>query len=245
LFFDFPDPAYESRCAVKLSVIIPAFNEEGTLARVVEAVREAPHPANEVIVVNDASTDGTARAIESLGTKIDRAIHHPVNRGKGAALRTGIAAATGDIVLIQDADLEYDPTDYPILLQPILDGKADAVYGSRFKGHGAHRVLYFWHYQGNRLLTLLSNMFTNLNLSDMETGAKVFRREVIQALKLEQDRFGIEPEITAKLARVPGVRIYEVGISYHGRTYAEGKKIGWKDGVQAIYCIFKYGLMRG
>jgi glycosyltransferase involved in cell wall biosynthesis len=199
----------------------------------------------QVIVVDDASTDGTAALIrDRLAEKIDIVIHHEQNQGKGAALRSGISVATGDIVIIQDADLEYDPKEYPHLIQPILDNKADVVYGSRFLGHAPHRVLYFWHYVGNRLLTLASNMFTNLNLSDMETCYKVFRREVIQSVKIEENRFGFEPEITAKMARIPGIRIYEVGISYYGRTYAEGKKIGWKDGVRAIYCILKYGLFR-
>jgi glycosyltransferase involved in cell wall biosynthesis len=166
------------------------------------------------------------------------------NQGKGAALRTGITAATGDIVIIQDADLEYDPQEYPRLIKPILDGKADVVYGSRFLGHDPRRVLFFWHYAGNRFLTLLSNMFTNLNLSDMETGYKVFRREIIQDIGIEENRFGFEPEVTAKIARLSGIRIFEVGISYYGRTYAEGKKINWKDGIRAIYCILKYGILR-
>jgi glycosyltransferase involved in cell wall biosynthesis len=228
-----------------VSIVIPCFNEVHTLEELLEVVRAAPVERKQVIVVDDASTDGTAALIrDRLAEKIDIVIHHEQNQGKGAALRSGISAATGDIVIIQDADLEYDPKEYPHLIQPILDNKADVVYGSRFLGHAPHRVLYFWHYVGNRLLTLASNMFTNLNLSDMETCYKVFRREVIQSVKIEENRFGFEPEITAKMARIPGIRIYEVGISYYGRTYAEGKKIGWKDGVRAIYCILKYGLFR-
>jgi len=228
-----------------VSIVIPCFNEVHTLEELLEVVRAAPVERKQIIVVDDASTDGTAALIrDRLAEKIDIVIHHEQNQGKGAALRSGISAATGDIVIIQDADLEYDPKEYPHLIQPILDNKADVVYGSRFLGHAPHRVLYFWHYVGNRLLTLASNMFTNLNLSDMETCYKVFRRDVIQSVKIEENRFGFEPEITAKMARIPGIRIYEVGISYYGRTYAEGKKIGWKDGVRAIYCILKYGLFR-
>jgi glycosyltransferase involved in cell wall biosynthesis len=227
-----------------VSIIIPCYNESQTLEQTLKAVAATPFD-KEVIVVDDASQDKTADLIKGpLAQFIDVPIFHEINKGKGAALRSAIKVATGDIVLIQDADLEYDPSDYSQLLPPLLDGKADVVYGSRFIGYGPHRVLYFWHYLGNRFLTILSNMFTNLNLTDMETGYKVFRREIIQNINLEQDRFGIEPEMTAKLARVPNIRIYEVGISYFGRTYEEGKKITWKDGFQAIYCIFKYGVIR-
>lgn len=231
--------------SVKLSVVIPCYNEVKTLENLLDAVHRSSVNNKEIIVVDDGSTDGTRELIRTqLKSKIGVAIEHERNSGKGAALRTGIAAATGDIVIIQDADLEYDPQEYPRLIAPIIEGKADVVYGSRFLGHGPHRVLYFWHYLGNRFLTLISNMFTNLNLSDMETCYKVFRRDVVQRIDITENRFGFEPEVTAKIARMPGIRIYEVGISYYGRTYAEGKKIGWKDGVRAIYCILKYALFR-
>ncbi|MHB8727949.1 MAG: glycosyltransferase family 2 protein [Sulfuricaulis sp.] len=233
----------KDNCTV--SIVIPCFNEARTLEDLLDAVRAAPVERKQIIVVDDASTDGTADLIRGkLAEKIDIVVHHKQNQGKGAALRSGIAMATGEILIIQDADLEYDPNEYPHLIKPILDNKADVVYGSRFLGHAPHRVLYFWHYAGNRLLTLVSNMVTNLNISDMETCYKVFRREVIQSVKIEENRFGFEPEITAKISRIPGIRIYEVGISYYGRTYAEGKKIGWKDGTRAFYCILKYGLFR-
>jgi glycosyltransferase involved in cell wall biosynthesis len=229
---------------MKLSVIIPCYNEVATIEAIVEAVRRAPWPDIEIIVVDDASTDGTRDKLRGeLAARIDRVELHAVNQGKGAALRSGIRLATGDVVIIQDADLEYDPTQYPRLLAPIAEDRADVVFGSRFMGAEPHRVLYFWHRMGNGLLTLLSNMCTNLNLTDMETCYKVFRREIIQAIPIEENRFGFEPEITAKVSRM-GCRIYEVGISYYGRTYAEGKKIGYKDGLRAIYCILKYNLFR-
>ncbi|HYC38320.1 MAG TPA: glycosyltransferase family 2 protein [Usitatibacter sp.] len=229
---------------MKLSVVIPCYNEAATLERLLDAVRAAPWPHKEVIVVDDCSTDGSREMLQGpLAARVDRLVLHEANRGKGAALRSGIAAATGELLIIQDADLEYDPNEYPRLLAPIVEDRADVVYGSRFMGGAPHRVLYFWHSVGNSLLTLMSNMFTNLNLTDMETCYKAFRREVIQSIDIEEDRFGFEPEVTAKVARL-GCRVYEVGISYYGRTYAEGKKIGYRDGFRAIYCILKYNLLR-
>ena len=229
---------------MKLSIVIPCYNEKATIAGILDAVRAAPWPDKEIIVVDDFSTDGTRELLQGeLRAKLDRLLLHPENRGKGAALRTGFGAATGEAVIVQDADLEYDPNEYGRMLQPIVDGRADVVYGSRFMGAAPHRVLYFWHRMGNGLLTVFSNMFTNLNLTDMETGYKAFRRELIQSIEIEEARFGFESEITAKLAR-RRCRIYEVGISYYGRTYAEGKKINYKDGLRAIYCILKYNLFR-
>jgi glycosyltransferase involved in cell wall biosynthesis len=225
-----------------ITVVIPCYNERRTLADLVRRVREAPVARKQLILVDDCSTDGTTELIRAeIEPLVDRVVYHERNRGKGAAIRSGLEHVTGDIVIIQDADLEYDPHEYPKLIGPIVEGKADVVYGSRFTGEGPHRVHLFWHYVGNRILTLLSNVFTNLNLTDMETCYKVFRTEVIRSIRIRQNRFGIEPELTAKIARL-GCRVYEVGISYYGRSYEEGKKIGWKDGVKAIYCIVRYGL---
>jgi glycosyltransferase involved in cell wall biosynthesis len=224
-----------------LSVVVPCFNEEATIATTLKRVLDSPFTA-EVIVVDDGSTDRSTDVVESLADDRIRLLRQPQNQGKGAALRRGFAEARHPFVIVQDADLEYDPADYGALLQPLLDGDADVVFGSRFAGGGAHRVLYFWHSMGNRFLTLVSNACTNLNLTDMETGYKVFRREVIQSLDLREDRFGIEPELTAKAAAGKW-RIFEVGISYKGRTYAEGKKIGWRDGVEAIVAILRYSPM--
>ncbi len=227
-----------------LSVVMPVYNEQETLDRIVRRVASTTLKA-ELVAVDDGSTDGSLeilRRLESEGL-IDRVIVHERNLGKGAALASGFAAATGDFVIVQDADMEYDPAEYRKLLEPILDDRADVVFGSRFLGGEPHRVLYFWHYVGNRFLTLLSNMVTNLNLSDMETCYKCFRREVLDGLVIEERGFGVEPELTAKVA-AGGWRVYEVGVSYSGRTYAEGKKIGWKDGFRAIYCILKYGVFR-
>jgi glycosyltransferase involved in cell wall biosynthesis len=227
---------------------MPVYNEEATVETLVGAIRDAPFPEDldyEIVAVDDASTDRSLGILRSYAERFPklRVVEQPRNRGKGAALRRGFAEARGEFVLIQDADLEYDPREYPKLLAPLLENKADVVYGSRFVGSDAHRVLFFWHMVGNRFLTLFSNMATNLNLTDMETCYKVFRTDVLRRIELREDRFGFEPEVTAKIARL-GVRIYEVGIGYAGRTYDEGKKIGWRDGVRALVCIAKYGLLR-
>ncbi|MDP1801677.1 MAG: glycosyltransferase family 2 protein [Bacteroidota bacterium] len=232
-----------------LSIVIPAYNEGKTIHLILDKVKETTLPNNiskEIIIVNDYSTDNTEEAIMDYMKKnaeLNIAYYkHEVNKGKGAALHTGIEKAKGNYLIIQDADLEYDPNEYTILLAPILKGDADVVYGSRFIGGKPHRVLFFWHTIGNKVLTFLSNMFTNLNLTDMETCYKLFKTEIIQGIKLKEKRFGFEPEVTAKMSRIPNIRVYEVGISYYGRTFADGKKIGWKDGFRAIYCILKYNI---
>ncbi|NMC63451.1 MAG: glycosyltransferase family 2 protein [SAR324 cluster bacterium] len=229
---------------MKLSIIIPCYNERETIHKIIEAVKAAPVKDKEIIIVDDCSTDGTRELLENeLCHKVDKVVYHEKNQGKGAALRTGFENATGDVLVVQDADLEYDPNELSFLMEPILKNRADVVFGSRFISGAPHRVVYFWHMVGNKFLTLLSNMFTNINLTDMETCYKMFRREVIQTIVIEEDRFGFEPEITAKIAR-GNWRIYEVGISYYGRTYSEGKKIGWRDGFRAIFAIVKYNLLR-
>tara|TARA_B100002051_G_scaffold162330_1_gene153328 strand:+ start:788 stop:1489 length:702 start_codon:yes stop_codon:yes gene_type:complete len=227
----------------QLSVIVPCYNESTTILHLIEKVRLSPVYSKEIIIVDDGSVDGTRELLQSLEEKASdlKILFHSKNMGKGAALRTGFAAAAGEICIVQDADLEYDPQEFPLVIQPIIDGKADVVFGSRFQSGRPHRVVYFWHRVGNGFLTLLSNIFTDLNLTDMETCYKAFRRDVIQSVRICENRFGFEPEITAKIAR-RNLRIYEVGISYYGRTYSEGKKIGWKDGVRAIYCILKYNV---
>ena len=228
---------------MKLSVIIPCFNEERTISKLLFAVKNSGIEDLEIIIVDDCSTDGTKRFLEKINDKNIKIVFHEKNQGKGAALRTGFKEAEGDICIIQDADLEYDPKEYKLVIEPILNNEADVVFGSRFQGGRPHRVVYFWHRVGNGFLTLLSNIFTDLNLSDMETCYKAFKTEIIKSIKIEENRFGFEPEITAKISKM-NLRIYEIGISYYGRTYEEGKKIGWKDGIRAIYCILKYNLWK-
>lgn len=236
---------------MKLSIVIPAYNEGRTIHLILDKIKAVQLPAGvekEIIIVNDCSKDDTEQAIKRYtDANSDLNIQyraHEVNKGKGAALHTGIREASGDYIIIQDADLEYDPEEYVLMLKPVLSGFADVVYGSRFMGHQPHRILFFWHSIGNKFLTFLSNMFTNLNLTDMETCYKLFRSDIIKGIELNENRFGFEPEVTAKIARIKTIRIYEVGISYYGRTYEEGKKIGWRDGFRAIYCILKYGLFK-
>jgi len=224
-----------------LSVVIPVYNEAETISEILDRVTFAPF-RKEIIVVDDGSTDGTRQILNETKNRAINISFHDRNYGKGKALQTGISSARGEVIVVQDADMEYDPNEFSVLLHPILSGKADVVYGSRFGAHGAHRVLYFWHYVGNRFLTLLSNIFTNLNLTDMETGYKVFTREALEGITIKECRFGFEPEITAKIAKKKELRIYEVPISYYGRTYAEGKKISWRDGAWALWCIMKYNL---
>jgi glycosyltransferase involved in cell wall biosynthesis len=229
---------------MKLSIVIPCYNERHTIQDIVTAVKRSPIADKEIVIVDDCSTDGTRDVLrEQIAPQVDKIVYHDVNQGKGAALRTGFKYVTGDVVVVQDADLEYDPQEYSRLIEPIELGRADVVFGSRFISDRPHRVVYFWHRVGNYILTLTSNMFSNLNLTDMETCYKMFRREIIQSIEIEESRFGFEPEITAKVAAL-GCRIYEVGISYYGRTYEEGKKIGWKDGVRAMYAIVKYNVFR-
>ena len=241
----------DSRSTIKkISIVIPAYNEAKTIHFILNKIEEVVllnQIQKEIIIVDDSSKDNTQEVLNDYISKSSlniKTIRHDINKGKGAAIHTGIKHAIGDLIVIQDADLEYDPHEYNLLLKPVLDGHADVVYGSRFMGGNAHRILFFWHSIGNKILTTLSNMFTNLNLTDMETCYKLFKREIIQSIDLKENRFGFEPEVTAKIARIQNVRIYEVGISYYGRTYAEGKKINWKDGFRAIYCILKYNLFR-
>ena len=228
---------------MKLSIIIPCYNENSTLPILLEKIQNCQIGDKEIIIIDDCSTDGTKELLQSIKMNVDKVLFQKINRGKGAAIRKGIQHATGEIIIFQDADMEYDPSEYNKLIQPIESGKADVVYGSRFKSGEASRVLYFWHRLGNQFLTGLSNMLTNLNLTDMETCYKVFRSDILKKITIEEDRFGIEPEVTAKIAKLrPRIRIYEVGISYHGRTYEQGKKITWKDGLRAVYAIIKYNL---